>query len=353
MAKLQTKNVKISGVCGALPRTVKTVYEVGEGFFDEPEIRKITLPIGVGNLYFAEEGQTASDLCYVAAERLIDGLGWQREEIDGLIFVSQTPDYIAPATSCLLQDRLGLSTGCFAFDMNFGCSAFVSAYFLAANLIDTGACSKVLLLIGDTLRRYVSPEDKGLTFIISDAGTATALERSTEGVLSSVIMSTDGSGSDALIVPAGGARMPMDSDTGIVSYDDDGNGRSSEDFYMDGMAVFTFAVKRVPALIDELAELHGMDKADFEYFLLHQANAYMLKFIAKRSRLPLEKFPVNIGRYGNTNGSTIPLLICDLASKELSMPKDVIMSGFGVGLSWGGVATSLGGLAYAGIVAVE
>jgi 3-oxoacyl-[acyl-carrier-protein] synthase-3 len=324
--------------------------EVGEGFFDEDDIRKTTAPIGVENIYRADDGQTASDMCYAAAEKLIGGLGWSRDEIDGLIFVSQTPDYISPATACVLQNRLGLPESCFAFDMNFGCSGFVSAYFLASTLIETGACGKVLLLIGDTLRRYVSPEDRGLTFIISDAGSATALERTESGELSSFIMNTDGSGAEALIIPAGGARTPSNEGTSVVEYDEDGSGRSAEDFYMDGMAVFTFAVKRVPALIDELASLHGESKDAFDYFLLHQANAYMLKFISKRSNLPLEKFPVNINRYGNTNGATIPLLLADLASSGELENRKVVMSGFGVGLSWGGVATKIGSVGYADVI---
>jgi 3-oxoacyl-[acyl-carrier-protein] synthase-3 len=350
MAMLKTEHVKMSGVCCTLPGEGQSIYEVGKDYFSEEVIRKTANPIGVETLYFAGVGQTASDMCFAAAEHLIEKLQWSREEIDGLLFVSQTPDYKTPATACILQDRLALSKNCLAMDINFGCSGFAYGYYVASSLIESGACNKVLLLVGDALRENISPEDKGLTFIIGDSGTATGIERTDSANPSSLIVKTDGSGYKALIISAGGARNPIDPLTSIRLEDDDGNKRSAEDMFMDGLAVFTFVVKEIPLLIEELSAAQGIPKDDFDYYLMHQANAYMIKYIAKRSKVPLEKFPVNIGKYGNTNGSTIPFLICDLAENELKEPKDVIMSGFGVGLSWGGIATKLGALACADII---
>jgi 3-oxoacyl-[acyl-carrier-protein] synthase-3 len=350
MARLATNKVKISGVCCALPGEGRSIYEIGAPYFDEGTIRKTTGPIGVERIYTAPEGMTASDMCAHAAERLIEGLGWDRSDIGAIIFITQTPDYLMPATSGILQDRLGLKEDCAAYDLNLGCSAFVNGYFLAANLIEAGSCDKALLLIGDTLRSYVSPEDKGLTFIISDGGSATALERSEDAIRTSFIMKSDGAGYDSLIIPAGGARKPSDESTGARTDDGSGNRRGEDDMYMDGMGVFTFAVKRIPLLIDELSAHHGTPKEQVDCYLLHQANAYMLKYIAKRAGISMDKIPVNIGKYGNTNGSTIPFLLADLASAggfDGLGGREVVMAGFGVGLSWGGAQTKLGALQYA------
>jgi 3-oxoacyl-[acyl-carrier-protein] synthase-3 len=189
-------------------------------------------------------------------------------------------------------------------------------------------------------------------FIISDAGTATAIERSSEINMTSVILKSDGSGVDSLIIPAGGDRLPISDQTGIRKTGKDGLNRSDENLFMDGMGIFTFAVREVPELIRELLTLHEYEPEDVDYYLLHQANAYMVKYIAKRAKIPIERIPINIQIYGNTNGSTLPFLIHDLASNELATEKDVILCGFGVGLSWGGIATKLGALDCAEIVRV-
>ncbi|MDR3225232.1 MAG: ketoacyl-ACP synthase III, partial [Clostridiales Family XIII bacterium] len=257
MARLKTENLKISGVCCALPGSGQSVFDIGAPYFDEETIRKTAHPIGVETIYTAPAGMTASDICYVAADRLIEKLGWDRDEIGALIFISQTPDYRMPATSGILQHRLGLSEECLIFDINLGCSAFVNGYFLAANLIEAGSCTKALLLIGDTLREYVSPEDKGLTFIISDGGSATAFERTQDIGKTSLIVKSDGAGSGDLIIPAGASRKPSDSRTGIRQDDGSGSKRSEDDMYMDGMGVFTFAVKQTPLLLTELSAYHG------------------------------------------------------------------------------------------------
>jgi 3-oxoacyl-[acyl-carrier-protein] synthase-3 len=328
VAELQSSKTKLSGVCCALPGEGRSIHEIGASYFDEETIRKTCAPIGVETIYTAPEGTKASDLCAAAAERLISGLGWNPSDIGALIFISQTPDFQMPATSGILQDRLGLSEGCLTYDVNLGCSAFVNGYFLAASLIEAGAAGKVLLLIGDTLRRHVAPDDKGLTFIISDAGSATAFERSGQAGRTSFLMKGDGSGFGSLII------------------------REGESMFMDGMGVFTFAVKQVPVLLAELAALHGAALAGTDLFLFHQANAYMLKYIAKRAGIPMDSVPVNIGRYGNTNGSTIPFLLADLAADGGLDGRNVMMAGFGVGLSWGGVATGLHGIEWAGVITV-
>ena len=352
MAILRSKKVKITALCCALPKEEKNIFDVGKGYFDEETIKKTASPIGVEKIFFAAKGQTASDLCFEAADHLINKISLKRSEIDGLIFATQTPDYPAPASSCILQDRLELSKDCFTMDINAGCPAFVNAWYIAANMIESRSCKKILILIGDTLREKISPADRGLSFIISDAASAILIESAEEDHVSTTVAKTDGSAYEALIIPAGGSRLPCSEETGIMEDAEEGNKRRKEDLYMDGMGVFTFAVKEVPSIIKETADLHGISLEDVDYFLLHQANAYMLKFIAKRAKIPMEKIPINIGKYGNTNGSTIPLLINDLAEKELKEPKNMIMSGFGIGLSWAAVAMKMGGFRCAEIIRV-
>ncbi|MDR0520107.1 MAG: ketoacyl-ACP synthase III [Clostridiales Family XIII bacterium] len=352
MAVLKTRKTKITGVCCALPLNGRSVYDVGAGHFDAETIGKVVGPVGTETLYFAADGQTASDLCFAAAERLISSAGIAKDEIDGVIFVSQTPDYRTPATACMLQDRLGLPRTAVAMDLNFGCSGFVYGAFTAASFVESGACSKLLVLNGDTLRRHTSLQDKGMAFILSDAGSAVLIEASDSAEPMTFSMNTDGSGYGTLIIPAGGERLPKSEKTSERRLDGDGSARSDEDFYMDGMGVFTFAVREVPLLIDGLASLHGIAKDGVDDFLFHQANAYMLKFIAKRAGIPMDKVHVNIGRYGNTNGSTIPFLLADFAAGGEQAGRNVIMAGFGVGLSWGGIAGRLGTFRCAEIISV-
>ncbi|MDF2657020.1 MAG: hypothetical protein K0R19_3494 [Bacillota bacterium] len=353
MPVLRTKKVKLRGVCCALPENKKTVFEIGKDYFDEATIEKTTSSIGVKEIYIAEEGVTASDLCFKAAERLIQKLGWEKDTIDGLLFISQTPDYRLPATACILQHRLGLLNDCVAMDINLGCSGFVYGIFTASQFIETRTCNRVLVLTGDTLRRHISPKDKGITFIISDAGSAAALEYAEDADPMTIVTYSDGSGYKDLIVEAGGARMPITQETGEYYSDQDGSSRKREDLYMNGMGIFTFAVKRVPALLQNVLTEHGWGEENVDLFLLHQANAYMVKYISKRAKIPGHKLPVNIDKYGNTNGSTIPFLICDLFGGQSGRSNHAVLAGFGVGLSWGAVALTMKDLESADIIHVR
>ncbi|QHI72078.1 3-oxoacyl-ACP synthase III family protein [Aminipila terrae] len=335
MAVLRTSNVELRGICCALPRNSKSIYDIGEGYFSKEEIEKTTKAVGVKEIFVADEGQTASDFCFAAAENLIKKLGWEKESIDGLIFISQTPDYTLPATSCILQGRLGLKEDCISLDVNLGCSGFVHGLFLAGQFIKSGSCKRVVVLTGDVLRRYISPEDKGITFIISDGGTATGVEYTEEENPMTFMMKSDGSGYKDLIIEAGGGRVPLSEKTKEMYADKDGSRRSKENLYMNGMGIFTFAIKQVPKIINDILEAHLWSRETVDLFLLHQANAYMVKYIAKRAKVDENKIPININKFGNTNGSTIPFLICDINEQLLQEKRNVILAGFGVGLSWG------------------
>ena len=342
MAVLHTQHVKIKGITVTLPEKKVSVYDCGREHFTEEEIDKISRGVGVNYFYEAKPEQTASDLCLNSAERLIKDLNWERDSIDGIIFVSQTPDYIAPATACILQHRLGLSNQCIALDINYGCTGFSNGLLMASHLIELKTCKRVLILVGDTLRRLASPLDKGLYFILSDAGSAIGVEHCE--CINEMVTSihTDGSGYEGLIVPAGGARKPKTPETAIMKVAEESNIRSEENYYMNGMDIFSFAVKNVPKLINEITTLAGLNKETIDFYFLHQANAYMVKYIAKRARIDLGKCPINIDVFGNTNGSTIPLLLVDFWKKNKpDLPITAVLCAFGVGLSWGATVVSI------------
>lgn len=345
MAISKTEHVTIRGITVTLPKNKMSVFDLGKGNFDEEEIKTIAKGVGVESLYIAEETQTASDFCFNSAEKLMLELGWEKKSIDGLIFVSQTPDYIAPATAGILQDRLGLSMDCLTFDVNFGCTGFLNGLLLASQLIEVGTCKRVLVLVGDTLRRLSSALDKGIHFILSDAGSAIAVEYSENKNKMITTMHSDGSGFEGLMLPAGGARIPITKETGKVVEVEEGNKRSLENYCMNGMDIFSFAVKRVPRLINEIEDLMNWGKDEVDFYFLHQANAYMVNYITKRAKIDKAKCPININKYGNTNGTTIPLLLVDYFNSNKNVkPINAILCAFGVGLSWGATAVQLSDL---------
>lgn len=333
---------RISGICCALPDNSVTVEEYGRDYFSPGEILKASGMIGTKNLYLARPGQTAADLCYGAAEKIINALHWQREEIDGLLFFSQTPDHILPATSFFLQERLGLSRNCLALDINLGCSSFVYGLWLAGQLIAGGTCRKVLLLIGDTLSKVLSREDRSVSLVFGDGASATALEYDEKASPGTAVLYSDGALARDIIIPAGGGRYPADEQSKTMYTDEQGNARSAENLYMNGMSVFLFSIREVPLLLERVLALHGWEKNEVDYFLLHQANQYILQYIMQKSGIPPEKVPLNIGNYGNTSGATLPLLICDSLRHVLAHGSArVILAGFGAGFSWGGMAVEL------------
>lgn len=333
---------KISGICCALPKNAVSVEDLGKDFFNINDIKRISQVVGLKKLYISNNEQTSADFCYSAAEKLIANLKWEKESIDCLIFVSQTSDYILPATACILQHRLGLSKNCAAFDVNLGCSGYVYGLWMASEFIKTGTCKRVLVLFGDTISKTVSRMDKSVALLFGDGGSATALEVDQDSSNSTFILKTDGSGAENLIIPAGGFRKRISDRTKIIITDEDGNKRTEENLYMNGAEIFSFTITEVPIILKEIMECHSWEIDDVDYFLFHQANNYMLKYLIKKLKLPSGKVPLNIEKFGNTSGLSIPLLICDQLHEEiLDKNLKVIMIGFGVGLSWGAAALNL------------
>jgi 3-oxoacyl-[acyl-carrier-protein] synthase-3 len=295
----------------------------------------------------------ASDLCFAAADRLLDDLGWARDSIDALMFVSQTPDYRLPATSCGLQDRLGLSRRCAAFDVGLGCSGHVYGLWIASSLIASGGARRVLLLAGDASTQLCSPLDRSVALLFGDAGTATALEADAGAAPMTFVLGTDGTGRDNLIVPAGGFRTPHSQATAARVAGDDGNSRSAEDLFMNGAEIFTFTLREVPPLVHAVLQSAGWTVGDVDAFVFHQANQFMLQHLAKRLKLPQDRFVLAMEEFGNTSSASVPLAMsARLADRLRADSMRLVLAGFGVGYSWAAVALTCGPLAMPDVLAV-
>jgi 3-oxoacyl-[acyl-carrier-protein] synthase III len=330
MASSVMTGMTLRGVVACLPER-EVSNERDYPWFEPTEIRKVTSMVGVKSHRAVDEATCTSDLCQAAAARLLAEIGWKRESVDGLIVTSQTFDYVMPPTSCILQDRLGLRESCASFDVALGCSAYVYGLWLANSLLVSGACKRILLLAGDTPSKFVNPRDRATALLFGDAGTATALEAG--GMTAKpahYIMGTDGKGAKDLIVEGGGFRnrFPQEPEKYCVS--------------MDGGHIFDFTRSRVPALIDEMLTFADRPASSYDLFLFHQANEYLIKFIASKSGIPLSKVPLQIRQFGNTAAASIPLTLAVSGPPSGDGESvDAMFLGFGVGLSWGAASLTI------------
>lgn len=331
--------VQIAGLTASVPHHAETAETLVAQFPGENLARTIQ-SIGVQQRRIAPSTICTSDLCFAAAESLFKGMGIDRNTIDGLIFVSQTPDYILPATACNLQHRLQLLPSVAAMDVNLGCSGYVYGLWLCASLIESKACKRVLLLVGDTVSKFISPEDKSVVPVFGDGGSATLLEANDLDAHSlHFVVGTDGSGSERLIIPQGGFRNPRPHLPIERTVQSDGNIRSQEDLYMDGGEIFNFTLREVPEMIRAVMVQSNWEPHEVDGFVMHQANRFMLEHLRKRMKIEPEKFPYSLEDFGNTSSASIPITLVKHRKTlfQNSAPK-LILAGFGVGLSWGAVA---------------
>ena len=337
MAFLSYSNIGIAGIAACVPKHTIDNYHYTQ-YFPEDVVRKVVDKIGIYERRFADENTCASDLCYAAAERLIADMQVDKSEIDVLIFISQTPDYRMPATAFLLQERLGLPKTTMAFDLSLGCSAFLYGLSVGYSLLQQPHIRKVLLMDGETRSKVYSPKDRKTAFLFGDAGAAVLLERGEKYGKSYFSLNSDGSMADTIKIEGGGYRMPSSEETlreRVV--DEHGNIRSLEHGYMDGDDVFNFVASKVPKDIKYLCAEVGEDMQSMDYYLLHQANNFMNQFLVKKLKLDAEKVPSSIAKFGNTSSVSIPLTIVSELLNQLSGNKKLMLSAFGVGLSWGTV----------------
>lgn len=335
MAYLSFPNVSVVGMSACVPKEIDD-NRTSPLIADE-ERENLIASIGIIQKRIAPDGVTSSDLCYEAAEKLIADLHWDKGEIDALIFVSQTPDYILPATACVLQERLGLPTECMALDVSLGCSGWVYGMSVVGSLVSSGNVKKALLLVGDLATRTNSPRNRSDFPLFGDAGTCTALvyEEGAKGIF--LHLGTDGSGKDAIIVPEGGYRTPFNGKT-LEWQEVDGGYAQGIHARMDGMSVFSFAITKGTKSIKGLCGRYGINLEEVDCVALHQANKLITEQIRKKLKMVEEKFPISMDYFGNTSCATIPLTMVVCRQKELTSGHlNTIGCGFGVGLSWGSV----------------
>lgn len=335
MAVFTISNIKMSGLAGAVPRNTEDNAE--STLLTENERNLFIKTVGIRYRRVALPGLTASDLCEAAANKLLADLNWSRNDIKVLVFITQTPDYIIPNTSSLLQHKLGLPKSCLAFDVNLGCSGYAYGLSVIGSLLQNMPGGKALLLVGDISTQTISMQDKSTAPLFSDAGTATALEFSA-GAAMHFNLQTDGEGYEDIMIPDGGFRNPVSPKSfEIVEYEK-GILRSGLDMKLDGIKIFNFALREIAPNVNTLLQHLNIDKQQVDYFVFHQANLLMLESVRKKLQAPPEKVPYSLYDYGNTSSATVPVTMLARLRDPLQKQKlRLLLSGFGVGLSWGSV----------------
>lgn len=307
MSFLSIKNIKISGLAASVPDTI--IETDTYNLLPKEDIDHFLRSTGVERRHRATMNQCTSDLCVAAAEQLMTDLNWDRNDIDILVFASHTGDYKLPSTSCIIQDRLHLSTECMTFDINHGCSGFLYGLAVISNLMSTGNFKKGLLLVGNTQSKNVSYEDKSTYLIFGDAGAAAAIEYSVDnGDSMDFHFMTDGSELESVYIPHGGYRHPINQESFIVEDCGDGIKRNKTNLIMNGTDVFGFANKYLPRSVKSLLQHFNIDKEnDVDYFVMHQANKFLCDKVCKKIGMPLEKSFFSYKNFGNSSGASIPL----------------------------------------------
>lgn len=333
MATITYHNVGIKAMAACVPSNITYNRDL-VGLMSQEEVDKMIDSVGIHERRVSSSDICASDLCYKAALRLMEDNQIDPNSIDMLLFMSQSPDYKSPATSCLLQNRLGLPKSTACMDLTLACSGYVYALSAAFAFVSMEGIDRLLLLDGETFTKYVNPRDKVNVPLYGDAGTATLIEK---GKYEDAIftLNTDGSGGDAVKIPFGGCRYPFTPDSYVEKLCEDANYRSGIQVYMDGMDVFNFAISVVPKGVKNIVKEANLTLDDIDYLVFHQSNKFMTDFFVKRLKFSSAKVIYSIQKYGNTSSASIPLTICSELTGNLISNKKVVMCGFGAGLSWG------------------
>lgn len=340
LTSITFKHAVITGVAAAVP--IARIVNSEETWEFPAEFTKAAISkTGVIERRKAPTGVCASDLGYYAADRLLSEMEIDKNEVDALIFVSQGPDFQMPMTSALLQARLGLGTSVLTFDLNIGCSGYVHGLMVAFSLVESGL-RKVLLINGEVASRRYSSRDKSTAFLFGDAGAATIIQRQDEISESFFELSTNGYEADAIIIPAGGARNPRTPETQIEQLRADGSYRSDEQGFMDGPRVFSTVISAVPRQVESCMFSAGANLEDIDQFIFHQASKIVNEHLRKKIGIHEDKFPYSVSEFGNTSGVSIPLtMVSGLRQLLQSKKTRAVLSGYGVGMSWGSAVLNL------------
>lgn len=324
----------IKAISYYLPERVVTNEELVKEF-PEWSVEKVAQKVGVHSRHLAAEDETAGDMAEKAARKLFDEYGIAPSDIDFVMLCTQSPDYFLPSTACVLQDRLGIPTSAGAFDYNLGCSGCIYGMAMAKGLITAGIAKNVLLLTAETYNKYLHPSDKSNRSIFGDGAAACLISTDGFARIGDFVLGTDGSGANSLIVKTGAARQKQA--TGQWVEDEEEHVWRDDYLYMNGGAIFNFTLDAVPEMMKHILEKNGMTKDEVDYYVFHQANKFMLNTIRKVCVLPKDKFFVNLAETGNTVSSTVMIGLKNcLDDGTIKSGDKVMVTGFGVGLSWGG-----------------
>lgn len=327
-------HISIKGLSVCVPKQVAKTMDYD--WITEEERISFIKNTGVEEKRVASKTTATSDMCEISANALIEKLNWERESIDVLIFVSQSPDYFLPATSAILQHKLGLKKGVMAFDINLGCSGYIYGLQVISNLLSNGNFKRGLLLAGDKSTLSVNYKDKSTYPLFGDAGSATALEFSENAPSMFFNLYTDGSGYKSIIVEDGGSRNHVSEKSFIETKVDEGIIRCPINLVLDGMEIFNFALKEVASSIEAILKESHTDKSTIDYFVMHQANKMINETVRKKCKVEPEKVPYSINKFGNTSSASVPLtMLYNLKNELESKHLKLLLSGFGVGYSWG------------------
>ncbi len=337
MSLTKVTGIKVVGISACVPKNIADNLECDLlGTAEDAE--KFVKNTGIRFRRFVDDNVCTSDLCEKAAQKLIQDLNWKFEDIDVVIMVTQTPDYLTPNTAILMQDRLGIPKSSIAFDIPLGCSGYVYGLFTMASILSATKLKKGLLLVGDTLSRQASPKDKSAYPLFGDAATASAVEFTGDSDSElKFLLGSDGSGYESIIVPGGGYREPLGDRSFEYTKIEDGIERNRTNTIMIGTDVFTFGISVIPAVLKNFFEEFSIKKENVNYAYFHQANKFMNEKIRKKVGLEEAQVPYSLYDYGNTSSATIPLTIVHhfKDDKNLAHDKQIVLCGFGVGLSWG------------------
>ena len=336
MISFKFDNIELTGLACCVPDNCETLDKYVDVFGREA-VDNFMYKTGVQQRYIAKGGQTSSDLAYVAATKLLDEKQINRADVGVLVFVTQTPDYRLPATSYVLQDRLGLSEDCMCFDVNHGCSGYTYGLGILSSMLKSSDAKYGLLLTGDVISQYMAPEDKSVCMLMADGGSATLLQKKDNAAYINIGYESDGSSFKAVMIPSGASRN-TNGDTKRTLWSCDGNVRSDYDLVMNGLEVFSYALLNVPRFVKKYLDAVDRTPNDYDAFVMHQANLYLMRQLAEKIGFQIEKTLVSVDRYGNTSVNSIPISIVDTFSSPppvCKLASRLLLCSFGGGMSLG------------------
>lgn len=350
---LKFTNKCITGILTVLPKNeVRFEDEIENYNFSPAKSLKLKLAMGYDKRRVVEGETCVSDLCVMGMNYLFENGMLKKEEIDAMVLVTQSPDYIMPATSSIIQGKLGLKQDMLCIDINQGCAGFIVGLIEAFSLLGQDSINKVILLNADVLSRKVSKKDRNSNPLVGDGASITIIEKEDKASLIYANIKMDGSGAEVLMIPAGGMRLPTSTATGKMEMDANGNFRSKDNLVMKGDQVFNFVQTQVPPMIEDLLKVAKFTLAEVDYFMFHQPNKFMLQKLADKMGVCYSKMPNDIVQnYGNSSGVSIPVTITHTLGKELKEHTfKLCLAGFGVGLTWSSMLIDIGKLSFCEII---